>query len=172
MYDYVLQYGFDKDTENFVQSIKNYLKENKIKDEERNWLPHITIDLYNCKDQETFISKLDNIINNIKGFSIRFKNLNDFDAKTLYIEPFDTKEFITLKQLFNQRLDEYRLENTRNRIYKPHITLCTNDNINQNTYDLTHNVFHSFVGKIKYIRVYNQNMELIKEYELRYEKKI
>ena len=41
MYDYVLQYSFDKDTENFVQSIKNYLKENKIKDEERNWLPHI-----------------------------------------------------------------------------------------------------------------------------------
>lgn len=45
MYDYVLQYGFDKDTEQFIQSIKNYLKENKIKDEERNWLPHITIDL-------------------------------------------------------------------------------------------------------------------------------
>ena len=41
MYDYVLQYGFNKVTENFVKSIKNYLNENKIKDEERNWLPHI-----------------------------------------------------------------------------------------------------------------------------------
>ena len=167
MYDYVLQYGFDKETEQFVQSIKNYLKENKIKDEERNWLPHITIDLYDCKDQETFIKKLDNIISNIKEFNVRFINLNDFNGKTLYIEPFDTKELITLKQIFNKELDEYRLENTRNRIYKPHITLCKNDDINQNTYDLAHNVFHSFIGDITYIWVYNQDMELIKEYELK-----
>ena len=34
MYDYVLQYGFDKDTEQFIQNIQNYLKENKVKDEE------------------------------------------------------------------------------------------------------------------------------------------
>ena len=167
MYDYVLQYGFDKDTENFVQSIKNYLKQNRIKHEERHWLPHITIDLYNCKDQEIFIKKLDNIIYNINKFNLRFKNLNDFNSKTLYIEPFDTKELIALKQIFNTKLDKYRLDNRKNRIYKPHLTLCTNDNINQNTYDLAHNVFHSFVGEIKYIWVYNQNMELIKEYELK-----
>ena len=85
----------------------------------------------------------------------------------MYIEPFDTKELITLKQIFNKELDEYRLENTRNRIYKPHITLCKNDDINQNTYDLAHNVFHSFIGDITYIWVYNQDMELIKEYELK-----
>lgn len=30
MYDYVLQYGFDKDTEQFIKSIQNYLKENFI----------------------------------------------------------------------------------------------------------------------------------------------
>ena len=167
MYDYVLQYGFGKDTENFIQSIKNYLKENKIKDEERNWLPHITIDLYNCKDKEIFINKLDKIISNINQFKIRCINLNDFDAKTLYVEPFDTKELIRLKQIFNQELDEYRLKNRKNRIYKPHITLCTNDNINQNTYDLAHHIFHSFVATINYIWVYNKNMELIKEYELK-----
>ena len=28
--------------EQFIQNIQNYLKENKVKDEERNWLPHIT----------------------------------------------------------------------------------------------------------------------------------
>ena len=72
MYDYVLQYGFDKVTENFVKSIKNYLNENKIKDEERNWLPHITIDLYNCKNQEVFINRLNKIITNINKFKIRF----------------------------------------------------------------------------------------------------
>ena len=167
MYDYVLQYGFDKDTQKLVQKIKDYLKENKIKNEERDWLPHITIDLYNCKDQETFINKLDNIIANINKFKIRFKNLNDFDAKTLYIEPFDTKELIKLKQIFNKELNEYRLENRKNIIYKPHITLCTNDDINQSTYDLAHHIFNSFTGEIKYILVYNENMELIKQYELK-----
>lgn len=166
MYDYVLQYGFDKETENFVQSIKGYLKENKIKDKERNWLPHITIDLYNCKDQEVLISKLDYIIKDIKTFEVIFKNLNDFDSKTLYIEPFDAKEIITLKQIFNKELDEFRLEHRRNRAYKPHITLCTNDNINQETYNLAHNIFYPFVAKIEYIWVYNQNMKLIKEYKL------
>ena len=84
-YDYVLQYGFDKEAEQFIKSIQNYLKENKIKNEERNWLPHITIDLYACKDQETFINKLDNMISNINQFKIRCINLNDFDAKnTVY----------------------------------------------------------------------------------------
>lgn len=166
MYDYVLQYGFNKVTENFVKSIKNYLNENKIKDEERNWLPHITIDLYNCKNQEVFINRLNKIITNINKFKIRFKNLNDFNKNTLYIQPFDVKELVRLKNIFNKELDEYRLENRKNVIYKPHITLCTNDNINQNTYDLAHDIFHSFVGEVKYIWVYNQNMELIKENEL------
>ena len=76
------------------------------------------------------------------------------------------KELVRLKNIFNKELDEYRLKNRKNVIYKPHITLCTNDNINQNTYDLAHDIFHSFVGEVKYIWVYNQNMELIKEYEL------
>ena len=79
MYDYVLQYGFDIESEKNIQTIKNYLKDNNIKDKERKWRPHITIDLY----------------------------------------------------------------------------------------DLTHNVFESFVAKVKYIWIYNQKMELIKEYKLK-----
>ena len=55
MYDYVLQYGFSKEIQNNIQEIRNYLKENNIKDTERAWLPHITIDLYNCKNREKFI---------------------------------------------------------------------------------------------------------------------
>ena len=51
MYDYVLQYGFDKETQDYIQSIKNTLKSNNIEDKERNWLPHITIDLYDCKNK-------------------------------------------------------------------------------------------------------------------------
>lgn len=32
MYDYVLQYGFDKETQDYIQSIKNTLKSNNIED--------------------------------------------------------------------------------------------------------------------------------------------
>lgn len=58
MYDYVLQYGFDKNTQKTIQEIKGCLKRNKIEDRERNWLSHITIDLYNCKSQNEFIEQI------------------------------------------------------------------------------------------------------------------
>lgn len=62
MYDYVLQYGFDKETQDYVQNIKNILKLNNVTDKERNWLPHITIDLYDCKNKDEFIEKVDKIV--------------------------------------------------------------------------------------------------------------
>ena len=76
MYDYVLQYGFDTESKYYIQSIKDYLKNNRIIDRERNWLPHITIDLYNCKNEKEFIDKLDVIVEKISAFNIEFKNLN------------------------------------------------------------------------------------------------
>ena len=36
MYDYVLQYRFDTESKYYIQSIKNYLKNNRIIDRERN----------------------------------------------------------------------------------------------------------------------------------------
>ena len=72
-----------------------------------------------------------------------------------------------LKSDFDKVLNDYRKQNRKERIYKPHITLCTNENINQSLYDLTHNVFEPFVTKVKYIWIYNQKMELIKEYKLK-----
>ncbi len=32
MYDYVLQYGFDKETQDYIQSIKNNLRSNNVID--------------------------------------------------------------------------------------------------------------------------------------------
>ena len=89
MYDYVLQYGFDKDSHNKIQEIKSYLKTNGIQDRERGWLPHITIDLYNCQNQDEFIDNVDSIVKQVKQFDIQFKNLNDCNEETLYIEPYN-----------------------------------------------------------------------------------
>lgn len=169
MYDYVLQYGFDKKTEQEIQNIKDYLKDNKIKDTERKWLPHITIDLYDCENKNEFIKKVDEIVSKVKCFKVDCKKLNDLDQKTLYIDPFNKQRLLELKSIFDNELNNYRKQNRRERIYRPHITLCTNDYINQGLYDLAYNVFKPFSAKVKYIWIYNQNMDLIKEYKLKEE---
>lgn len=165
MYDYVLQYGFDKETQEYIQNIKNILKANNVIDKERNWLPHITIDLYDCKNEKEFIKKLDEIIKNIKSFNIEFKNINNFDDETLYIEPYNKKILIKLKEIFDEGLKPYRLERRLKRNYRPHVTLCTNDDLSL-AYKIVSNEFSEFNGVVKYIWVYNQKMDLIKTYTL------
>ncbi|MCI8393408.1 MAG: 2'-5' RNA ligase family protein [Clostridia bacterium] len=166
MYDYVLQYGFDKNTQKTIQEIKGCLKKNKIEDRERNWLPHITIDLYNCKSQNEFIEQLDKIVGQIESFEIECKNLNNFDEETLYIEPYNKENLMKLKLTLDKELSKYRLETRKKREYRPHITLCTNDNLTR-TKEIAKQKFEPFVAKIEYLWVYNCDMELIKEYELK-----
>lgn len=166
MYDYVLQLGFDKNTEKRIQNLKDYLKDNNIKDKERNWLPHITIDLYDCKNINEFIIKLDETLKNIASININFNNLNDFDNKTLYIEPYEKDGLLKIKNIIDEKLKDYRIERRKSRIYKPHVTLCTNEDI-RNAYKLALERFRPFSGQIKYLWIYNQEMKLIKEYELK-----
>lgn len=166
MYDYVLQYGFDNKTQNYIQSIKDHLKANKIDDKERAWLPHITIDLYDCKNEQEFIDEVDKVVNKIQKFNIEFKNLNNFKGRTLYIEPYNTEILMNLKSLFNTDLDRYRLENRREKVYTPHATLCTNDTL-EKSLKLVKEKFYPFSGIVKYIWIYNEDIKLIKEYELK-----
>ena len=166
MYDYVLQYGFDTESKYYIQSIKDYLKNNRIIDRERNWLPHITIDLYNCKNEKEFIDKLDVIVEKIRAFNIEFKNLNTCNNETLYIEPYNKEILMELKQYFNTELNNYMLEKRRERKYIPHATLCTSDTLDKSI-QLANQKFNPFISTIKYIWVYNRDMQLIKEYNLK-----
>ena len=166
MYDYVLQYGFDTESKYYIQSIKDYLKNNRIIDRERNWLPHITIDLYNCKNEKEFIDKLDVIVEKISTFNIEFKNLNTCNNETLYIEPYNKEILMELKQYFNIELNNYMLEKRRERKYIPHATLCTSDTLDKSI-QLANQKFNPFISMIKYIWVYNRDMQLIKEYNLK-----
>ena len=166
MYDYVLQYGFDTESKYYIQSIKDYLKNNRIIDRERNWLPHITIDLYNCKNEKEFIDKLDVIVEKISAFNIEFKNLNTCNNETLYIEPYNKEILMELKQYFNTELNNYMLEKRRERKYIPHATLCTSDTLDKSI-QLANQKFNPFISTIKYIWVYNKDMQLIKEYNLK-----
>ena len=166
MYDYVLQYGFGTESKYYIQSIKDYLKNNRIIDRERNWLPHITIDLYNCKNEKEFIDKLDVIVEKISAFNIEFKNLNTCNNETLYIEPYNKEILMELKQYFNTELNNYMLEKRRERKYIPHATLCTSDTLDKSI-RLANQKFNPFISTIKYIWVYNRDMQLIKEYNLK-----
>lgn len=166
MYDYVLQYGFDTESKYYIQSIKDYLKNNRIIDRERNWLPHITIDLYNCKNEKEFIDKLDVIVEKISAFNIEFKNLNTCNNETLYIEPYNKEILMELKQYFNTELNNYMLEKRRERKYIPHATLCTSDTLDKSI-QLANQKFNPFISPIKNIWVYNRDMQLIKEYNLK-----
>lgn len=166
MYDYVLQYGFDTESKYYIQSIKDYLKNNRIIDRERNWLPHITIDLYNCKNEKEFIDKLDVIVEKISAFNIEFKNLNTCNNETLYIESYNKEILMELKQYFNTELNNYMLEKRRERKYIPHATLCTSDTLDKSI-QLANQKFNPFISTIKYIWVYNRDMQLIKEYNLK-----
>ena len=165
MYDYVLQYGFDTNSKNKIQEIKDYLKSNGIKDRERKWLPHITIDLYNCSNKDEFLNILNLIIKDIRQFDIKFNNLNNCNEETLYIEPYNKDKLMDLKCYFDDKLSNYMLEKRKTRKYIPHATLCTSDNIKQSI-KLANDKFYPFIATVKYIWVYNRDMILIKEYKL------
>lgn len=148
-----------------ISKIKNTLKENNIMDKEKNWRPHITIDLYNCSNRDQFIEMIDEIIEKIKSFEIEFNNLNNFEEETLYIEPFNKTELYEIKTIFDSQLNKYRLEKRLKRTYKPHVTLCTNDDLTKAKL-LLEDKFKPFIGKISYLWIYNPKVELIKEYYL------
>ena len=121
-------------------------------------MPHITIDLYNCKNEKEFIDKLDVIVEKISAFNIEFKNLNTCNNETLYIESYN-KEIL-------MELNNYMLEKRRERKYIPHATLCTSDTLDKSI-QLANQKFNPFISMIKYIWVYNRDMQLIKEYNLK-----
>ncbi len=167
MYDYVLQYGFDPKTQNTIQELKKCLKENGVNDKERKWLPHITIDLYNCKNQDKFIKEINKIAEKINNFKIECNSLNNFDEETLYIEPYNKEKLMKLKLVFDEVLKEYRIEERKNREYRPHITLCTNNDLTI-AKKIANKKFKPFEGMIEHLWIYDCNMNLIKEYKLKH----
>ena len=107
-------------------------------------MPHITIDLYNCKNEKEFIDKLDVIVEKISAFNIEFKNLNTCNNETLYIEPYNKEILMELKQYFNTELNNYMLEKRRERKYIPHATLCTSDTLDKSIQLANQNLIHLY----------------------------
>ena len=76
------------------------------------------------------------------------------------------EKLMELKQYFNTKLNNYMLEKRRKRKYIPHATLCTSDTLDKSI-QLANQKFNPFISTIKYIWVYNRDMQLIKEYNLK-----
>lgn len=92
--------------------------------------------------------------------------MNTCNNETLYIEPYNKEILMELKQYFNTELNNYMLEKRRERKYIPHATLCTSDTLDKSI-QLAKQKFNPFISTIKYIWVYNRDMQLIKEYNLK-----
>lgn len=99
--------------------------------------------MYDCKNKNIFIEKLDKIVQNISSFNMEFRNLNNFDNETLYIEPYNKDNLMNLKSIFDQELKPYRLERRLKRVYKPHVTLCTNNDLST-AYKIANEEFSTF----------------------------
>ena len=74
-----------------------------------------------------------------------------------------------LKLVFDEGLQEYRIENRKMREYRPHITLCTNDDLTK-AKEIANKKFKAIIGRVEYVWVYDCNMNLIREYKLKTEK--
>lgn len=85
---------------------------------------------------------MDNIVKKINKFQLQFKNLNHFNKKTLYMEPYNKEYLYEIKKMFDERLDKYRLDKRREKTYTPHVTLCTNDDISDAKKLLKKNLNH------------------------------
>lgn len=167
MYDYVIQYGLNLEATQLIQEIKRELKQKRIPDKEKKWLPHITIDLYKSNNKNEFIHQVEQITQHIKSFTIELNELADFDQETLYLNPTPKEQLLINKKQFDQALYKYQLPHRRKRIYKPHITLCTNDKIEKNTYDIAKTKFRPFTAKVKYVWIYTPEIVLVKQIELK-----
>ena len=131
METYILQFGLDKDSQNFVQNIRNEIKLAGFVDRQRGWLSHITIDKYNDSNFNLLINSIESVLKNFSAFDIDLKQLGNFDNETLFIDPLPKNIILDIKTQLDLALDEFRFESRKLRPYNPHITLCTNDNFDE-----------------------------------------
>ena len=55
METYILQFGLDKNSQDFIQNVRNEIRIAGFVDRQRGWLPHITIDKYDGSNFEELI---------------------------------------------------------------------------------------------------------------------
>jgi len=166
MYDYVLQFGFDNESQFKVQEIRNHIRQNGFVDRQRGWLPHITIDMYKCKNQNQFIEIVDEIVKGLKRFEIKMDRLDDFFNEYLHIKPEPIKTLAKIKQQFDKQLNDYMLASRRTKEYTPHISLSQNDEL-EKSQEVAMEKFVPWNATVCKIWVYNKNMQLVKEYKLK-----
>ena len=166
MYNYVIQIALDRTSQTYVQNLRNCIRQNNIVDRQRGWLPHITVDKYNCKNEKNLINKITEIVSDIKVFKFNVSGFSSFSGETLYLKPDKLDEIIELKNKFDKGLSRYRLsKELRRKEYNPHITICTNDRL-EDSIQVLMNYFSSFEVFVSKIWLYTEDMRLVKEWEL------
>ena len=163
-YDYVLQFGLDRLSQAYVQNIRNRIRQNDLVDRQRGWLPHITIDKYKCKEEDKIVEIIDSVVEGIYEIPFAVEEFGNFDGETLYLKPSNIEEFQIVKETFDKALKNYKVKGRDT--YNPHITLCTNDKLEESI-DVVMSIFSSFSGYACKLWLYDEKMCLIKEWLLK-----
>lgn len=167
METYILQFGLDKNSQDFIQNVRNEIRIAGFVDRQRGWLPHITIDKYDGSNFEELIEKINQVIANVSAFKINLETLNNFDKETLFVEPEPKDKVLEIKSELDIALDKFRFESRRMRGYNPHITLCTNNNLEE-CEKIAYQHFSKREATIERVWLYTEkNMELVKEWVLK-----
>ena len=166
MWDYVIMLLFDENTSKKIEDLKDLLKSKNIFSTERPWPPHITVDLYKGISINALIDIINQFIGEIDAFYVDFKGLNKFDNRVLYLEPEINENFQVIKNHSDLMLSAYRIEENKKYEYTPHATLVINDDIS-GAMKILNSHFKPFRGSVKYLCVFNESMELQKQYSLK-----
>ncbi len=164
MYDYVLMLGLDSASTKKIQTIKNHVRVCGFLDKQRGWPPHITVDHYNYENRNDFILKIDEVVKELKGFETDCFTLGKFSNGTLYIIPAPTVKFEEIKASFDAAVGEFKVPN-KYESYTPHITICTNDNLEQSKVAALEK-FNPFTARVSKVWLYTENMVLVKEWDI------
>ena len=164
MYDYVLQFGLDDESSKKVQVIRNHIRLEGFLDKQRGWLPHITIEKYNCSNRNEFISRVEKVVSKISKFNINLFSFGTFDNGTLFITPTPADNLVKYKNMFDEELSTMKVPSKHDG-YNPHVTLCTNDHLEQSKV-AAFEKFKPFSATVTKVWIYTENMVLVKEFEL------
>ena len=167
METYILQFGLDKNSQDYIQNVRNEIRIAGFVDRQRGWLPHITIDKYDDSNLEELIERTNQVLADVTAFKINLETLNNFDKETLFIEPNPKDIILEIKNNLDISLDKFRFESRKLRGYNPHITLCTNNNLEE-CEKIAYQHFSKREAAIERVWLYTEkNMELVKEWVLK-----
>lgn len=128
---YAVELYFDKESNNHIRNILNFLKNNNIPLDEKTE-PHISLALYNdLYDENKFLKELYDFSLNIQSFKISFSSIGIFltEESVLFFAPVVTKNLLNIHKKYHNTFSQYNyntIEYYKPNNWVPHCTIAMN----------------------------------------------